>query len=162
MGVVPATRPARRPRKPGPTTVVVLAGIGVVLAVGLVALFTAGPHAEPPAPAVLGGVDVPAAPPPVAQVLHSVTYELTGDGRAQDVTYVGQGASIVQVADARTPWSVTLDHRGNAGDSQFFSLSARNAGKGALRCRILVDGAAVSQANTTGIGSVVRCAKSVS
>lgn len=161
MGVVPVRRPARGPRKPGSTTVVVLAGIGVVLAVGLVTVLTAGQRSATPAPATLNGVNVPAAPAPV-QVLHSVTYELTGDGGARDITYVGQGAAIVQVPEAPTPWSVSLDHRGNAGDSQFFSVSARNAGKGTLRCRILVDGAAVIQSSASGSGSVVRCAKSVS
>jgi hypothetical protein len=161
MGVVLPVGPARKPRKTR-STVVVLSGIGVLVTVGVVMVLAAGQRSAPPVPATLNGVNVPAAPAPVTQILRSVTYELTGDSGANDVTYVGQGASIVQVADADAPWSVSLDHSGNAGESQFFSLSARNAGKGTLRCRILVDGTTVSQASATGAGSVVRCAKSVS
>lgn len=161
MGVVVPAGPEPKPRRTR-STVVVLAGIGVLVTVGVITLLAAGQRSQQPAPATFNSVNLPAAPPPVAQILRSVTYELTGDGGASDVTYVGQGANIVQVADTDTPWSVSFDHRGDAGDVQFFTVSARNAGKGTLRCRILVDGTAVSQASTTGAGSVVRCAKTVS
>jgi hypothetical protein len=139
---------------------VLLAGLGVVLAIGLVSMVVVGQRSGGPAPATLNGVNVPATPVPVP-VVHEVTYELTGGGRALNITYVGQGADIEQVPEAGTPWSTTVDHTSTTGSSEYFSLTARNAGPGGLGCRISVDGTTVSE-STTGPQGVVRCSKSLS
>lgn len=138
-----------------------LAGLGVVLAIGLVQMLVAGERPAGPSPATLNGVNPPAAPAPAAVVVHAVTYELFGTGSALNVTYVGQGADIEQVAQAAAPWSTTVEHSSTAERSQYFSLTARNAGSGNLGCRILVDSRTVSEA-TTGAQGVVRCSKSLS
>jgi hypothetical protein len=161
MGVVPAPAPAQRQRRLRSGTVVLLAGLGVVLAIGLVSLLVAGRRSGDPSPATLNGVNPPAAPAPVPVIVHLVTYELTGTGSALNITYVGQGADIEQVAQAAAPWSTTVEHSSTAEASQYFSLTARNAGPGGLGCRILVDGTMVSE-STTGAQGVVRCSKSLS
>lgn len=139
-----------------------LAGLGVVLAIGLVSGMVAS-HRGDPAPATLNGVNVPAAPPvPVpVPVQHVVLYQLTGDGSALNITYVGQGADIEQVSEAATPWSATVDHTGAAGGRAYFSLTARNGGARPLGCRISVDGATVSE-SAAAPQAVVRCSKSLS
>lgn len=138
-----------------------LAGLGVVLAIGLMQMLVAGERPAAPSSATLNGVTPPAAPAPVPVVVHVVTYELFATGSALNITYVGQGADIEQVVQAAPPWSTTVEHSSTAGGSQYFSLTARNAGPGNLGCRILVDGTAVSEA-TTGAQGVVRCSKSLS
>ncbi|GAB2959258.1 MmpS family protein [Amycolatopsis acidiphila] len=159
MGVVPAVRPAGRRLRSG--TVVLLAGLGVLLVVGVVSAVVAGQRSADPSPATLNEINVPAAPVPVPVVVHLVTYELTGGGSALNITYVGQGADIEQVSQAATPWSATVDHTSTTGGSEYFSLTARNAGPGSLGCRISVDGTTVSE-STTGPQGVVRCSKSLS
>lgn len=161
MGVVPAAGRAPRQRKPKSGTAVLLAGLGVVLAIGVISAVIAGQRTAEPTPATLNGVNVPAAPPVPVVVVHVVTYELTGGGSALNITYVGQGADIEQVSEAATPWSATVNHTGTAGGSEYFSLTARNAGAGSLGCRISVDGSTVSE-SSAGPQGVVRCAKSLS
>ena len=161
MGVVPAVGPASR-RRLSSGTVVLLAGLGVVLAVGVVSVLVAVQRPDAPPPATLTGPEVPAAPPVAAAVTHVVTYELTGRGTARNITYVGQGADIEQVPQAGAPWSTTLQHTVPAGGSEYFSLTAQNAGPGTLGCRIWVDGTPVSTSSVDAPQGMVRCSKSLS
>ena len=139
-----------------------IAGLGVVLAVGLVTGLLATNRAGAPAPASLSGTGAPAVSTPAPVVSRAVVYELTGGAGALNITYAGPNADIAQVEQADTPWSVTLDREAAEGSTQFYSLSASNAGGGKLNCRIFVDGTVVSEASVAAPQDVVRCSKSMS
>src|SRR5205823_3360429 len=144
MGVVPAVGPASK-RRLRSGSVVLIAGLGVVLAVGLtsVAITT-----HKPAAGALGGTGVPAArpvdPAPVPVVTHTVVYELTRGG-ALNVTYVTQNSDLAQVAQVSTPWSASVTVEVPVRSPQYYSLTAQDTGAGNLTCRIRVDGAVVSE-----------------
>ncbi|HVW39813.1 MAG TPA: MmpS family transport accessory protein [Amycolatopsis sp.] len=162
MGVVPTVDPAPRERR-GSGSIVLVAALAVMLVMGLATWLVAAPRANAPEPASLNGTGAPAAvPAPVQRVSHAVTYELSGATGALNITYVAQGSEIAQVADAATPWSISIDHVSTAGSAQYFLLSAQNAGGGTLRCRIVVDGKVVSEASAAAPQGVVRCSKSMS
>lgn len=157
MGVVPAVGPARKVRRLGPGSVVLTTVLGLALAGGFtgaaLAAYRSGPaQAALPAAPSAG----PAGPEPM--VTHTVRYELTGDF-ARDITYVTQGSGIAQVAQASTPWSVSFEHRAAARSSRYYSLSARAAGRGMLTCRILVDGAVVSERSVSDSDGIIHCSK---
>jgi hypothetical protein len=92
-------------------------------------------------------------------VTHAVSYELLGDGGVRNVTYVAQGAAIAQERDAATPWSKSFQRTGVEGGTDFYSVSAQNAGSGTLRCRIVVDGTVVSENSVAGARAMVTCAR---
>jgi MmpS family membrane protein len=163
MGPVPAVDSALQRRlRPGPVALV--AGLGVVLAVGLVSAVLVT-HRTSPAqgtPAVLpvAGSAAPATHTPTPLVTHSVRYELSG-GAALDITYVVDGSGIAQVAEADSPWAASVSLRAPAQGTQFYSLSARDGGQGTLTCRITVDGTVVAE-QTVGVpDGVVRCSKTL-
>ncbi|HJQ45430.1 MAG TPA: MmpS family transport accessory protein [Amycolatopsis sp.] len=150
-----------RERRLGSGSIVLIAGLGVMLAIGLVTGLVAARRANAPQPAALSGTGAPVVvPAPVAQVAHAVRYELSG-GHALNITYVARDSEIEQVADATAPWSVSVDDQSPVGSTAFYSLSAQNAGDGALSCRIVVDGTVASEASVTGQQAVVRCSKSM-
>ncbi|MEQ3553922.1 MmpS family transport accessory protein [Pseudonocardia nematodicida] len=90
----------------------------------------------------------PAAPPPATEV----TYELTGSGTAGTITF-GGGTSVAQVTDAELPWQRTAEA---ASGPTEYSLTAAG-GTGEITCRILVDGAVVSEESAEGDFSAVAC-----
>ncbi len=84
----------------------------------------------------------------VAGVAHAngfpqVRYEVTGPGVAQYISYQTDTGQQHQV-NAALPWSTQFTAFGG----QVFVISAQ--GVGALRCRILVDGNVVSDAQSAG------------
>jgi hypothetical protein len=92
-------------------------------------------------------------------VTHAVIYELLGDHGVRNVTYVAQGAAIVQERDAATPWSKSFQRAGVEGGTEFYSVAAQNSGSGTLRCRIIVDGHVVSENSESGDRAIVTCAR---
>ncbi|NKQ58673.1 hypothetical protein HFP15_38100 [Amycolatopsis sp. K13G38] len=162
MGVVPATDHGSAQRRLGSGALVLIAGLGVVLAVGLVTGLIATNRSSAPAPASLAGTGAPVAPAPAPVVSHAVVYELSGGQAALNITYVGQDAGIAQVAQAGTPWSVALERQVAKDSTQYYSVSAQNAGSGTLNCRIVVDGVTVSEASAAAPQGMVRCSKSMS
>lgn len=163
MGVAPTVSPGRGPRRPLATSMAVFAALGVMLTVGLTSLLVAAQRSSDPSVGSLSGASAPVVAPaaPVPLVSHHVTYELTGGARALNVTYVAQGADIAQVLDTATPWSVSLDRTGAQGSDQYFSVTAQNVGGGTLTCRIIVDGAVVSERSVSTPHGMVRCSKSL-
>jgi hypothetical protein len=160
MGIVPAVDPVRKGRRHHSGSIALIAGLGVVLAVGLTVLTA---HKPDPASSTLTGT--PAADslvaPPDPLVTHNVSYQLTGDG-ALNITYVTANSDIAQVTRASTPWSVTLSWQTPEHGSLFYSLTAQDAGPGTLSCRIVVDGAVVSERLVSGPNAVVRCSETLS
>ncbi|KAA9157215.1 hypothetical protein FPZ12_025680 [Amycolatopsis acidicola] len=139
-----------------------MAGFAVVVAVGLITVLVAGQRsAGPSAPSTLGDSAAPVVPAPARTVAHTVLYELEGATAALNITYVADGSAIAQVAQAPTPWSAAVQRHGAEGEEQYYSLSAQNSGPGKLTCRIVVDGATVSERAVAESQGVVRCAKSV-
>jgi Mycobacterium membrane protein len=103
----------------------------------------------------LGSLTACGAPAAPAPEKATVTYEVVATGKASNVTYTTDGAgSTSQEASVVMPWrkDVTVD-RGFA----IASLTAQNAGRGELTCRISVDGAVVKEATSSGQYAVVSC-----
>jgi hypothetical protein len=160
MGVPTAIRPAAfvttRPERSKPlgSVVVVLGVVGIAIAVASFVMPEAahGPTGDQPAAAV------PAAPAAVRTISHTVVYELHGAHGARNVTYAAEGASLAQQAEVATPWSTTFTRVGPADRTEFYSVSAQNAGPGSLRCRILVDGVVIAEKSVSGEGLQFNCA----
>jgi hypothetical protein len=159
MGVPTATPPATAPVPGGPGRLRPLGSVVVVLGVMAVAGTLAGymmpktsqPVQNPPAPQV----------EPVAAagraVSYAVVYELSGADGAQNVTYVAQGAELIQKAEVPAPWSAAFERAGVEGRDEFYSVSAQGTGNGVLRCRILVDGQVISENLAPSTGAPVTC-----
>lgn len=101
---------------------------------------------------------VPAPVPAVKTVSHTVVYELFGAHGARNLTYAGEGASLVQQSEVATPWRTKFVRTGPADRTEFYSVSAQNAGTGELRCRIVVDGVVVADKTVSGEGAPFGCA----
>ncbi|HET6710105.1 MmpS family transport accessory protein [Amycolatopsis sp.] len=153
MGVPTAMRDrAGRARSTGSFVVV----LGVLAAAFAVTAYVVprsgrGPVKEEPAAA-------PVAPVAVRTVSHSVVYELLGAHGARNVTYAATGSALTQHAEVATPWSARFTRVGPDGRTEFYSIAARNPGPGALRCRIVVDGAVVAEKTETEPGRLFSCA----
>jgi hypothetical protein len=165
MGVPGATTPAPRPEHDGSeslkligTTVLVmgLVALAVTLAVQLIPEHGRGDTSARAADQTTGMLPLAAA---ARVVTHAVSYELLGEGGVRNVTYVAQGAAIAQERDAATPWSKSFQRTGVEGGTEFYSVSAQNAGSGTLRCRIVVDGNVVSENSASGARATVTCAR---
>jgi hypothetical protein len=170
MGVPPAVDSGRGLRSASFGTWLISAGIAVLLlaGVGAVLLTQHGGGDLPGQGAASGGSvpqvqAMPAAPAAAAPqpVYRAVTYELTGGMGALNVTYVVQGSAIEQVRSVGTPWSKSFVRLSAGQGADYLTVSAQNAGAGRLGCRIIVDGAVVSERSATGLNGVVMCAKSV-
>src|SRR4051812_44292944 len=130
MGVVPAPAPTKV-RRPRSGSVVLMAGLAVVLAVGVISMVIADQRKGDPAMGTQGGPGTPAAgpvkpPPSRPLVSHAVTYELTGDG-ALNITYVTRGSDIAQVSEATDLWSVSLEDQTAPDVQRYYSLMAQDA-----------------------------------
>ncbi|MFD2422473.1 MmpS family transport accessory protein [Amycolatopsis pigmentata] len=148
----------RRPRS-GP--VVIIAGLAVIVAVGLVsALANPTPGARSRGTLAGGPTTTGVSPVPETLVTHTVRYELSG-GTALNITYVTEGAAITQVSQAAAPWSATLERKAPAGSAQYYSISAQDTGAGTLKCRVLVDDVVQSERTVTSPHGVVRCSKTL-
>jgi hypothetical protein len=165
MGV-PAAPPSPSAPEPGgsrklklvSTTVVAAGVIALVLALAVQVMPQAGgstTHGKPTVPAP--SVEPVAAA--VASVTHSVVYELLGEDGVRGITYVADGAAIVQERTASTPWTKLLRRGGSADETEFYSVTAQNVGGGTLRCRITVDGQVISDESASGDHAMVTCAK---
>jgi hypothetical protein len=156
--------PGRTERRLGTGWTTLIAGIGVVLAVGLVSTLVAAHRSAETRPATLGGrsAPVPVAPAPMPTVTHLVIYQLVGGQAALDITYVTAGADITQVAESPTPWSVAIERHDPVTSSPHLSVSARNGGAGVLSCRIVVDGTTVAERSIADPSGTLHCSKSFS
>jgi glycerate kinase len=159
MGVHTATPPAPAPASGGSGGLKPLGSVVVVLGVVAVAVTlatyvmpkTSRIEQNPPAPRV---EQVAAA---VRVVTHAVVYELSGAEGAQNVTYVAEGSELRQKTEVEAPWSASFERVGQEGRDEFYSVSAQGAGRGALHCRILVDGVVVSENTAPAVGTPVTC-----
>jgi hypothetical protein len=165
MGVPAAATPAT-PSEPGGSGKLRLFSTSAV-AVGVIALVVAlAVQVMPQEGRTVTNGNGPAAAPmvePVAAamraVTHSVIYQLLGDSGVRSITFVADGAVLAQESSAATPWVKTLQRTGVAGRTEFYSVTAQNAGQGALSCRIVVDGQVISQETAAGDHAMVTCAK---
>jgi hypothetical protein len=109
------------------------------------------PVQSPPAPRVEQAAAA------VRTVTHSVVYELSGAEGAQNVTYVAQGSELMQKTEVTAPWSATFERASQEDRDEFYSVSAQGSGRGALKCRIVVDGVVVSDHTAPAPGAPVTC-----
>ncbi|MGW3961656.1 MmpS family transport accessory protein [Amycolatopsis sp. NPDC005003] len=155
MGVPTATRHRRdragRARSAGSFVVV----LGVLAAAFAVTAHVVPRSARGPA---AKEESAPVAPAAVRTVNHSVVYELLGAHGARNVTYAAAGSTLTQQAEVATPWSTQFTRVGPVVRTEFYSIAARNPGPGALRCRIVVDGAVVAEKTETEPGRLFSCA----
>lgn len=93
----------------------------------------------------------------VRAVTHAVVYELSGAEGARNVTYVAEGSELRQETEVEAPWSAAFERVGQEGRHEFYSVSAQGTGRGALHCRILVDGVVVSENTAPAVGGLVIC-----
>lgn len=158
-------RPARRRR--WPWVVGAAAAIAAAVPIGLVvfdgshdgveasrteatvAFGTPTGSSEPGSAPVADDPVVDAAAPPAAA---QVTYEVTGSGSAGTIT-VGRGTSVSQVSGAELPWQQTSPADVEPTE---YSVSAAG-GSGEISCRIVVDGAVLSEQSAEGDYSAVSC-----
>ncbi len=101
-------------------------------------------------PGVVPATEVSAAP--TTPVAAQITYEVTGSGSGVTITF-GRGTSVAQVSGADLPWERTAPAAGEPTD---YSVTAAG-GSGELACRILVDGAVISEESADGDYSAVSC-----
>ncbi|MER5390629.1 MmpS family transport accessory protein [Saccharopolyspora sp. NPDC002686] len=86
----------------------------------------------------------------------TVVYEVTGSGKALNITYTTDGmTSVEQQQDAALPFTKEISLPPEA--FQMFSVSAQNAGNGTISCKITVDGKVLKEASSNGQYSVVMC-----
>jgi len=151
MAVPVATPPVPTRLKPLGSVVVVLG----VLAVAFVVMSLATPR-----PGTAPERQRPAVPPPVhvPTASHDVVYELIGTHGARNVTYAAEGTSLAQQEETGTSWTKAFTRVGPAGRTEFYSVSAQNAGPGSLSCRIVVDGVVLAEHAVSGEGRQVSCA----
>lgn len=99
--------------------------------------------AVPPttAPSAPGGTGTPG-------VTETVTYNVTGEGRAINVTYVDNGGVLQTEFNVLLPWSKTVDLAEPA--KQSASVSIINVGR-EVNCSITIDGAQVQQRTGSGL-----------
>ncbi|MBC2644739.1 MULTISPECIES: MmpS family transport accessory protein [unclassified Rhodococcus (in: high G+C Gram-positive bacteria)] len=86
----------------------------------------------------------------------AVTYEVTGEGQGAIVTYTSADMNMAQESGIALPWTkeVTV-----TGIIKTASLTASNGfeDSGTITCRILVDGAVVTENTSSGVGATASC-----
>ena len=133
-----------------------IVGILVVIFVLMAACIAAGSTSPTSAP---GGAPASSAEAPAGESVASdratVVYEITGSGKASNVTYSADGsASINQETNVRLPWrkEMTVER-----EFAITSVTAQNGGSGEIACKIIVDGRVVKEGTSSGQFSVVSC-----
>lgn len=102
-----------------------------------------------PAPTVPSVPTVPTRPPTTAPgVTQTVVYEVSGDGRAINITYVDSGGLLQTEFNVLLPWSKQVELSAPAASSA--SVSIINVGR-EVNCSITVDGAVVQQRTGAGL-----------
>jgi len=98
----------------------------------------------------------PAPQPPVASA--HVRYELVGPPLAGFVAFSSARPGLVEPrSPVQLPWRTEFD----ASQGFIPSITAQNAGNGAISCRITVDGAVVSDVTSDGAYAVATCTGNV-
>jgi hypothetical protein len=144
----------------------VLSLIGLVICVMYASAFTSAVAnlPAPPASAPVAGQQQPAqapaaAPPADAGGGDVVTYEVTGSGKATNVTYTkDKNMGQEQVASASLPWSKQVTFGGGAFSFQPLSLIAQNGQSGGdITCKISKNGQEITSSTSSGPFAVVTC-----
>lgn len=84
----------------------------------------------------------------------NVVYEVTGTGRANNITYGDVTKGLSQQNGTKLPWTKTAP----ASDGfAAYGLTAQNGGSGEISCKITVDGKEVANNTSSGQYAVVSC-----
>jgi hypothetical protein len=88
---------------------------------------------------------------------HKVVYEVTGTGKALNITYSTDGGSgTAQESSAKLPWKKELTVTGLI---PIYQVSAQNdiGAAGDITCRITVDGKELQKVTSKGEGAIASC-----
>ncbi len=154
----PSPSPKKRPKWPW------IVG-GIVLLVIIISVSSRGGNSTTPTGA--GGAAAPtsqasaAAPAPAsgtpdstASAASGVVYEVTGTGRANNITFGDVTKGLSQQNGTKLPWKKTAPaSEGFAA----YGLTAQNGGSGQISCKITVDGKEVANNTSSGQYAVVSC-----
>ncbi len=94
------------------------------------------------------GTTSPGAPPATPGALDSVIYNVTGDGRAINITYVDTGGVLQTEFNVMLPWSKTVELAQPAQNSA--SISIINVGR-EVSCSVTINGMQVEQRTGAGL-----------
>lgn len=110
------------------------------------------------APAAPLAVGRPASPAPLPMVSVHVRYEIDGPAWAGFVTFTSARPGLAApVTPVQLPWRTEFD----ASRGFIPTITAQNAGDGAISCRISVDGTVVSDVTSDGTFGVATCTGNV-
>ena len=101
-----------------------------------------------PAPTVPSAPTAPTTPTTTPGVTETVVYEVAGNGRAINITYVDSGGLLQTEFNVLLPWSKQVELSAPASASA--SVSIINVGR-EVNCSISVDGAVVQQRSGAGL-----------
>jgi len=141
-------RPPRRRRHRGLKIFASIVG-GLVVLIIIGAALGGGKSKTPTLAANMATNSAAPAAPPSAAAHHRQTITYVVIGSAADVTYGPTGTD----RKGHVPMRVT--HR--LGNPQFYSITAQLSGGGRVRCKILIDGKAISTAAATGSYNIASC-----
>lgn len=139
---------------------------GIILLIVLISAVNGGGEAPTPdAPtAPAAGQQQPAPAPAAAPQANTgggdvVTYEVTGSGKATNVTYIkDKNMGQEQVAAASLPWSKQVTFDGGTFSFQPLSLVAQNGQSGGnITCKISKNGKEITSSTSSGPFAMVTC-----
>lgn len=174
VGIVALTR-RRLLKRGGAITGIVLGAIAVVLSIVLSVVYTTVFFLASVASnlATTAPTDLPSSGPSASSTAaasptdgqDSVTYRVTGSGRATSITYLtadSSGSGTDQVSNRKLPWKKTVAIKDtSAFSTTVFSLVAQTgASGGRVTCEIEADGKVISKHSSSGAYTVVSCSGS--
>jgi hypothetical protein len=84
----------------------------------------------------------------------NVVYEVTGTGKANNITYGDVTKGLSQQNGTKLPWKKTVP---SSEGFAAYGLTAQNGGSGDISCKITVDGKEVASNTSSGQYAVVSC-----
>lgn len=95
----------------------------------------------------------------------TVTYRVTGPGKAVSITYLtadSSGGDTNEVSSKNLPWkkTVTIDDSGLFSTTVFSLVAQKGAGAGTITCEIEANGKVISKHSSSGDYSAVSCSGS--
>jgi hypothetical protein len=94
------------------------------------------------------------APGSTASGASGVVYEVTGTGRANNITFGDVTKGLSQQNGTKLPWKKTAP---TSDGFAAYGLTAQNGGSGQISCKITVDGKEIANNTSSGQYAVVSC-----
>jgi hypothetical protein len=152
--------PAPAPKKKTKKWPWIVGGIVALIVIGGVA--NGGKDSAPAAGGTTTAAAQPTAVQPAAPVekkpaMHTVVYEVTGAGTANNITYTTDGmTSTEQVSNAALPWSKTIELKTGQAIQMVSVMAQAGAGTPEISVKITVDGKVIKEGKSSGQYAVVN------